>query len=102
VLLHLSAHGFTALVDDVQLAASELVTNAMRHAPPPLTMILRGHDETVRLDVIDGWQTQPVLVAATTMDAQGRGVAIVDALSHRWGVTDLGVDGKSVWAEFDA
>lgn len=102
VLQHLSAHGVPTLVDDVRLAASELVTNALRHACPPLTMMLRGYDETVRLELLDGRPTQPVLVTAATSDTHGRGVAIVEALSRRWGVTDLGSDGKSVWAEFDA
>lgn len=61
-------------------------------------MMLRGYGETVRLDVL-GWQTQPVLVTAKTTDAHGRGVAIVDAMSRRWGATDLGPDRESVWAE---
>jgi hypothetical protein len=74
----------------------------MKHSCPPLTMTLRGYGETVRLDVLDGWPTQPVLVTARPTDTHGRGVAIMDALSRRWGVTDLGADGKSVWAEFDA
>jgi anti-sigma regulatory factor (Ser/Thr protein kinase) len=96
----LVAHDLSRLVDDVQLVTTELVTNAMRHAQTPFTVILREFKGTVRLEVLDGCPVQPILVVAGSEDDGGRGISIVDAVSREWGVTSRGAAGKSVWAEF--
>ena len=97
----LVAHDLSSLVDDVQLVVSELATNAMRHARTPYSVVLRRFDETLRLEVLDGWCAEPSLVTPGPEDEGGRGVSIVDAVSREWGVTPRGTAGKSVWAEFD-
>ena len=43
----------------------------------------------------------PRLRNATAEDISGRGIAIVEELSDRWGVEELGA-GKITWAELDA
>jgi anti-sigma regulatory factor (Ser/Thr protein kinase) len=101
VTAHLEEHHLPDLVEDVRLVVSELATNAIRHARTPFTVILRGDPTSLLLTVRDGSPSAPVMVMAQVMDTRGRGVAIVAALSQRWGSTS-GPDGaKSVWARFD-
>ena len=100
VTLHLLDHDLGHLVDDVQVVVSELATNAMLHAQTPFMVILRALNGSVRLEVQDGSQVEPILVMARGLDTGGRGVAIVNALSRDWGVIANTSGGKSVWAEF--
>lgn len=101
VHVHLIEHGFSGLVEDVCLVASELATNAVLHAQTPFTVTLRGDSTSVLLTVRDGSPLAPLLVAARVMDEGGRGIAIVRQLSHRWGTTTSTDGAKSVWAWFD-
>jgi anti-sigma regulatory factor (Ser/Thr protein kinase) len=91
----------TGLVEDVELVVSELATNAVVHAGSPFTVTLGASEETVLLEVLDRAHTSPTLVATHTLEASGRGIAIVQALSRDWGVSELSSGGKSVWAVFD-
>ena len=96
----LVAHHLSFLVDDVTLVASELTTNAVRHAGTPFTVTITARADAVVLTVRDGSAARPVRTTAGPDDAAGRGVVIVDVVSRDWGVV---VDGsaKSVWAAFD-
>jgi anti-sigma regulatory factor (Ser/Thr protein kinase) len=98
---HLTGHDLALLVDDVTLVASELATNAMRHAGTAFTVTITAFPDDVVLSVEDGSLTIPVLVAAGDEDVVGRGMAIVDVVSRDWGVVVDGAVGKSVWAAFD-
>ena len=78
-------------VNDARLIATELVSNAVRHAAPLSndTMLVRWHreDEDLVISVCDGGgSTDPALVSADSDSERGRGLAIVDALSQRWWV----------------
>ena len=96
---HLVDHNLAHLVGDVELVASELATNALVHARTAFTVILEAFEGVVLLQVLDGSQAGPELVAARSLDTGGRGVAIVESLSGNWGVSTR-AHGKSVWAEF--
>jgi anti-sigma regulatory factor (Ser/Thr protein kinase) len=98
----LSRHIDHQRVDDVILVASELVTNAVLHAPT------RDHDEldvtwevgcdSVVVGVLDNNPDLPRGRTTTSeSDTRGRGLYIVAALALDWGVrrTD---HGKQVWA----
>ena len=98
---HLLGHDMPGLVDDIELVVSELATNATLHARTPFMVSLCGSEETVRLEVSDGSRLEPSVVAALALDTDGRGVAIVQALSRDWGVVSRASGGKSVWAQFD-
>ncbi|MFL6107465.1 MAG: ATP-binding protein [Marmoricola sp.] len=80
-----------ATVNDARLVATELVSNAVRHAAPLAndSMLVRWHrdgDQLV-LSVCDGGgSSDPVLVLADSEAERGRGLAIVDALTERWWV----------------
>lgn len=102
VCIHLVEHRLSHLVDDVQLVVSELAANAVRHARTPFKVILEKAENSVLLSVQDGSPTPPAHLASDCLDTAGRGVSIVDLVSHDWGVTDGPGEGKSVWASFAA
>ncbi|MFF5155044.1 ATP-binding protein [Streptomyces sp. NPDC000348] len=91
---------------DVQLCASELVTNVIRHVGEGVPVTVRvwcdGGGRT-RLEVTDpDPRALPVLRAAVGADEEsGRGLALLDALAWRWGVTQ-GPESKTVWCELAA
>jgi hypothetical protein len=102
VCSHLVEHRLSHLVDDVRLVASELAANAVRHARTPFKVILEKAGDSVFLSVQDGSPLPPALLASDRLDTAGRGISIVDLVSHDWGVTDGPGEGKSVWASFAA
>jgi anti-sigma regulatory factor (Ser/Thr protein kinase) len=91
----------------VELLASELVTNAVRHGAtdPHESILLRAvHvDSTVRVEVCDEGLTHFDADDGDgndLMEPGGNGLLLVEALSSRWGV-DRGRP-KCVWFEADA
>lgn len=76
---------------------SELVTNAIRHAEPPIELrLLRGRH--LICEVSDASNTAPHLRRARTYDEGGRGLLLVAQLSRGWGTRHTGT-GKTIWAE---
>jgi anti-sigma regulatory factor (Ser/Thr protein kinase) len=89
------------LVEDGALVASEMATNAVRHGDSPFRAVMGRSDGVVRLGVEDVGPGWPQKVSATLDDSAGRGLAIVEALAHRWGCDPV-PDGKVIWAELTA
>jgi len=89
--------GHSELVADVALAAGELTANAAEHAHTPFQVSVRV-DGCIRIEVADGNTDLPVVRDVDTYDERGRGMALVELVSHRWGV-DRTPTGKLVWAE---
>ncbi|UIX31204.1 ATP-binding protein [Streptomyces sp. GQFP] len=87
---------------DVRLCVSELVTNVIDHLGEgtPVTVRVTGTPcGRTRVEVTDpDPRVLPVLLRATATDESGRGIALLDALTHRWGV-EQGADRKTVWCE---
>jgi PAS domain S-box-containing protein len=80
-----------------ELIASELVTNAIRYAKPPVRLrLIRSH--VLTCEVSDGSSTSPRLRHARSTDEGGRGLLLVARCSERWG-TRYTDDGKTVWVE---
>ncbi|KAK1179689.1 ATP-binding protein [Streptomyces sp. NBS 14/10] len=106
----LRAWGLEDLVDDARLIASELATNAIRHAtrciPDPeqrgcfRLKVERPSDHLVRISTFDRSRTVPRVIQTSETAESGRGMAVVAALSCRWGVVTRPW-GKGVWAECD-
>ncbi|MGW6542534.1 SpoIIE family protein phosphatase [Streptomyces massasporeus] len=97
VVEQLERWGLSADVFVTELVVSELVTNAIRHAEPPVQLRLI-HDSTLICEVSDGGNTAPHLRRARTYDEGGRGLLLVAQLTDRWG-TRQGAAGKTIWAE---
>jgi anti-sigma regulatory factor (Ser/Thr protein kinase) len=86
-------------VDDVLLAASELVTNVVQHTDDGGVLdawVSRGGD--VRVEVHDGNPQLPT-VQEPPLELTGRGLRIVAAVADEWGAAPT-EHGKVVWAEF--
>ena len=93
----LAAWGLDDLVFTTELVVSELVTNAIRHAAPPIRLRLI-HDATLIVEVSDASSTSPHLRRARTFDEGGRGLLLVAQLTERWGSRQH-LTGKTIWAE---
>ncbi len=88
-------------VEAALLLASEVVTNAVIHGDGMVLVALdRVNGASLRVEVSDNGGGMP-LIGSQRADAEsGRGMAMVEMLSSRWG-TDLAVGplGKTVWFE---
>ncbi|GGU97270.1 hypothetical protein GCM10010260_36320 [Streptomyces filipinensis] len=91
------AWGLGELAITTELVVSELVTNAIRYATPPLRLRLL-RDARLTCEVADASSTAPRLRHARITDEGGRGLFLVAQLTQRWGARYSG-DGKVIWAE---
>ncbi|MFE0626304.1 SpoIIE family protein phosphatase [Streptomyces sp. NPDC058864] len=98
VTAQLTAWGLDEATPTTVLIASELVTNAIRHARPPVRLRLIRCATSLTCEVTDGGTTSPRLRRARTFDESGRGLFIVAQLTQRWG-TRHHPQGKTIWAE---
>jgi anti-sigma regulatory factor (Ser/Thr protein kinase) len=91
------------LAQSVRLLVSELVTNAVRHGPrgsdATVSLVLATSRGGVRVEVRDSGPGFEPPSRRTEPLRDGFGLALLDQLADRWGVT---VDrGTSVWFEID-
>ncbi|MGW5442494.1 ATP-binding protein [Streptomyces asiaticus] len=100
----ISEWGHPALADDTALIVSELATNALRHGHVPGRLFrveLTLTKTRLRIAVSDPrGERLPRPRHPSPRDKHGRGLLIVRALAHRWGVRERTV-GKEIWAELD-
>ena len=92
------------ILDDALILTSELVTNAVRHGRPAVTLAVQLEPSALIVVVTDTGPELPPLVPRTPHpdSPTGRGLVIVDALATRWGVTPQpGSPGKAVWFALD-
>lgn len=95
--------GRPELNECAELAVSELVTNALLHAAPPIQVRVRGTREHPRVEVSDASSSPPLLpgggfdeVDEDLLVTFGRGLSIVARCSSAWGA-EIEKDGKVVW-----
>jgi hypothetical protein len=88
----------TDLVDDALLCTNELVINALQARCTTATVRYSLSDTALRLAVIDDAGGRPELRHPTPNDTRGRGLLLVNAIAHRWGIASAG-SGKEVWVE---
>ncbi|MER5361678.1 SpoIIE family protein phosphatase [Streptomyces sp. NPDC002785] len=96
------AWGAKARADEVELAADELVTNALMHTDGGAIVtvrVLTGPERRLRVDVEDRSSALPRRRDAGEAGVSGRGLMLVDRLADLWGVEPRG-SGKCVWCEF--
>jgi hypothetical protein len=98
----LEALGRDDLVDAAELGVSELVTNAILHADPPITVRVGGTAVHPRVEVHDTSSAKPQMRSMTDEDRLlatiGRGLGIVAMYSTTWGA-EVSSRGKMVWFE---
>jgi hypothetical protein len=87
-------------VEDAQLVASELATNALIHAATSFLVTVEVLVTTVRITVSDGSELLPRVRHLGTSAPIGRGLTVVGALASRFGASATDA-GKKVWAEVD-
>jgi anti-sigma regulatory factor (Ser/Thr protein kinase) len=90
-----------AMVPDAELVASELATNAVQHAASPFRVSVDRSIGVVCIAIQDAVDDRAEQQHPSSDEMGGRGMAIVDSLSRRWGCDAL-VSGKVVWAELVA
>ena len=110
----LTTWGRPELIDDVQLSATELATNATLHGQSTFFDVeLRASSDAVRVAVVDtGLMPAQSIALRADLDGPdtddldldfetmtGRGLFIVSSLASRWGIDDL-PGGTRVWADF--
>jgi PAS domain S-box-containing protein len=92
----LAAWGLEQITFTTELIVSELLTNAIRHAQPPIQVRLIL-DDALSCEVSDGSSTAPHLRRAGRYDEGGRGLLLVASLAERWGSRPTRT-GKTIWA----
>ena len=96
--------GRPELAECAQLGVSELVTNALLHGEPPITVRMRGTAEHPRVEVRDSSVEAPILPSEPLDRPEtdgllltfGRGLTIVARCAEAWGA-EIEEDGKVVW-----
>lgn len=96
----LDAHPTGVDTDDVLLAMTETVTNAVRHGSPPVSVELVNDPPHLRVEVTDGSDVLPRVPRQERDREGGRGLALLEDLTERWGVSRLTGGGKTVWFLF--
>ncbi|MFI1203908.1 SpoIIE family protein phosphatase [Streptomyces sp. NPDC020883] len=87
---------------DVEVAASELIANALTHTESGALVsveLLPGSPRRVRLEVEDRSSQWPRRRRPGETATSGRGLLLVEALADRWGAEPRG-SGKALWCEF--
>lgn len=95
--------GITGLANQIlELLTSELLANAVLHGPDGgvIGVRLRYAGEVVRISITDRESRVPVVLHPDPIEPSGRGMAIVESMSNRWGV-ESSAAGKTVWFELD-
>src|SRR4051812_20710338 len=95
----LPASPYAARLADAEIAATEIVTNAVLHGRSPITVRLEYDFNRLRIDVTDSSPVSPTFSLLDPTAVTGRGLVMVSAVSDAWGV-DPGAGSKTVWAEF--
>ncbi|WP_405603965.1 SpoIIE family protein phosphatase [Streptomyces sp. NBC_01410] len=88
--------------DEIELAADEMITNALVHTDGGAIVTLRalaGPERRLRVEVEDRSSALPRRREAGESGVSGRGLMLVDRLTEAWGVESRGT-GKCVWCEF--
>ena len=87
--------------DLLVLLVSEVVTNAVEHAAPPLLLRIDVTAHGTRVEVRDRARNLPILRDPEPTESGGRGIRFVNDLSTRWGTEPpREPDGlKTVWFE---
>ncbi len=87
-----------ALVEDVELIVSELVTNAVQSSATSVELTLTYAAGGVHVSVTDDGVGRPQAQEPEPTDLGGRGLRIVDTLAARWGVLAPDDSRTTLWS----
>ena len=92
--------GLASLSADAELVVSELVTNALLHAPgtDSFELCIIRQVDGIRLELADGSSIAPMIRELEDGRPGGRGLRIVQTIAVAWGHDEEG-PGKRVWVE---
>jgi len=85
------------LQDEVALMVSELATNALVHTSGSFAVDVDRSDRAITISITDRGDGMPIMQSPASNDPHGRGLRIVETLSHDWGLTETAEAGKTVW-----
>ena len=88
-------HTPAAVLEDVLLVVSELVTNAVVHGEGDIRLRVQVEADRIVVRVRDAGLERPRVATGSGADG-GSGIALVAAVSRDWGVRSVD-DGKEVW-----
>ncbi|MFD4475488.1 MULTISPECIES: SpoIIE family protein phosphatase [unclassified Streptomyces] len=86
----------TAQADTALLLASELLTNAFRHARGPIGLRVWHSVRELGVEITDHSTPRPRARLAESTEEDGRGLLLVEALADAWGTRPT-ISGKTVW-----
>lgn len=91
-------------LDSAELLLTEVVTNAAVHAGTEMTVRLTVQGGRLRAEVSDCSKSVPQLRRPTVQSEGGRGLLLLQQLSHDWGweESDDSPRCKTVWFELDS
>ncbi len=94
-----SVSGITAdLADELAVLVSELTTNSVRHTETAFTVEVDQAAHEIYVAVTDSGPGHPTVRNPKPSDVAGRGLQIVGALAHDWGIERArAATGKTVW-----
>lgn len=92
------------MIADAETCVSETITNALRATlslsePLPIGLRLLANAERLVTEAWDCHPGIPVPRPVTLDDEGGRGLAVIEAYSNRWGTRRLSPRVKTVWCE---
>ncbi|SEL16716.1 ATP-binding protein [Streptacidiphilus jiangxiensis] len=91
-----------AVVEDVLLMTSELVTNACLHGGGPQEVTVRAEGSRLRVEVADAGPEPPELrPLKPPARPGGHGLRVVERLADCWGSAPRAGGGKVVWFEIE-
>jgi anti-sigma regulatory factor (Ser/Thr protein kinase) len=94
----ISAMGREAILDQAEVIASELATNAVIHARTPFRVAVSESTSAVRIAVEDLSSAHPAALPPDPARIGGRGLWLVSMMAAQW-ETQATTDGKNVWAD---
>ncbi|WP_069886936.1 ATP-binding protein [Streptomyces luteocolor] len=92
--------GAAAVVEDAELAATELAANIIKHVGEGsvATLVLEVKQDRLRMEIHDKSHAVPSVGPGDSEEECGRGLHLLMAVSLDWG-TLLTASGKAVWCE---
>jgi anti-sigma regulatory factor (Ser/Thr protein kinase) len=94
----LSSWGFDAQAPALELAVSELVTNALEHGDGAIELQLSAQGDELRLEVVDEGRgpAPPALRDVPVDEPGGWGLRMVDEVADAWGADSTSTETR-VW-----